>query len=146
MKKRNSATMTMCILVVAFTCLIVNPAMAGNQPPEGFHPKGPAIKAEITFTEGEYGVIFSGSGACQGKPVVFAETEIAGETLDDVTPESLLDNFILFPTGLPLGPDGYAADCIPLDAPGMIVRAVIDFQDEGTYKFAEVILLFVVPK
>jgi len=146
MKRRNSATLATLILVLAFTCLVVMPAMAGNQPPEGFHPKGPAIKAEITFTEGEEGVIFSGSGACQGKPVMFAETEIGGLFLDDVTPESLLDNYIAFPTGLPLGPDGYVADCVPLDATGMIVRAVIDFQDEGTYKFAEMILLFVVPK
>ena len=146
MKRRNSATMATLILVLAFTCLIVMPAMAGNQPPEGFHPKGPAIKAEITFTEGEMGVIFSGSGACQGKPVVFAADEIAGLTLNEITPESLLDNYIAFPTGLPLGPDSFIADCVPLDATGMTVRAVIDFQDEGDYIFAEVILLFVVPK
>ena len=148
MKRGQSTTLATFILVAAVTCLIAMPVMAGNQPPEGFKFVGPAIKAQITFSEGDYGGIkVRGYGNCQGQSVSFEPDDDVFGNLSDVTAESLLDNFIYMNTyGPPLDDDGQMAECIPLDAVGMAIRAVIDFQDEGTFKIAEVILLFAVPK
>ena len=149
--------------------LSVNIATAGNPPPSGTHPAGPAIIAEMTFTpieeytyEDEYEnvitvydvVAFEGTGTCGGSPVIipYDDSLAKDHQFDAVNKDSLLDFTVTFPTGWPMALDDEPADCIPTDkegnfiAIGMIIRAVTDFIDHGTYKWAKVILLFTVPK
>ena len=143
MKKGFSVKLMVSTFIFTFACLSAMLAFASNQPPEGAKIKGPAIIAEITFINNSNGyLVFYGTGSCQGSPIVFDESTDTSHSLSDVTEQSILDNFINFPAGLPYDLDGDPAECIPEGAYGLVARAVTDFQDEGTYKWARIILLF----
>ena len=163
MVKNNKFVKVSGVIILTLVLMLsVNIASAANPPGSGeYHPAGPAIVAEITFTPADYddegtycqdGLAFEGTGKCGGSPVIIPNdlSLVCEHSFSAVNKDSLLDFIVTFPTGWPMAPGGGPADCIPInkegDYPvGMIIRAVTDF-DEGddTYKWAKVILLFTV--
>jgi len=152
MRNRFKTVVIGSVLVLALICLTANPLMAANPPTEGSRAKGPAVQADLFFyPDGVGEILFDGTGTCAGDPVEIELTSLSND-FDDINQESILDWFVNFQDGARLSDaiSGGPALCIPrdkdtgqIDVLGLVVRAVIDYEDKGNVKWAKVILLFV---
>ena len=154
MKMRKTVLAFTISAITLFSVLLLSSMVFALWPAGDGHPQGPALVGQWTFKpgienppdSGRVGVIFSFVGACADQEIeeidnpYFADPNVSFLLYDEITEQTLLDNFIPYYVWVPekCWPNVEYTD-------GMLIIKIKNYTDGSTQKVADVIMLWWVP-